>query len=158
MYIWKVSPLIEQLKSGSLNQKEQLKYYLAYSILMILAADPLLSSGFEYSIYDTINTLTMILLTILGVVYCYKINKSIDDKDFILRFVTLGLPIAVRIIVLAIVIGIIHGVIDISVSDTEIIEDSEALQTTIVDVVITSILLIIYYAYFASKLKILSSS
>jgi hypothetical protein len=158
MYIWKVSPLIEQLKSEGLSQKEQLKYFLTYSVLMILATDPLLSVGLEYSIYDTINTLTMSLLTILGVVYCYKINKAIDDRDFILRFVTLGLPIVVRLLALAIVIGIIYGVIDASISDAEIIEDSETFQTTIVDVVITSILLVVYYAYFASKLKALSNT
>jgi hypothetical protein len=158
MYIWKVSPLIEQLKSEGLSQKEQLKYFLTFSVLTVLATDPLLSVGLEYSIYDTINTITTSLLTILGVVYCYKINKSIDDKDFILRFVTLGLPIVVRLIALAIVIGIIFGVIAASLSDTSIIEDSETFQTTIVDVVMTSTLLVIYYAYFANKLKTLSNT
>ena len=158
MYIWKVSPLIEQLKSESLSQKEQFKYFLTYSILMVLATDPLLSVGLEYSIYDTINTLVMSLLTIGGIVYCYKINKSIDDKDFILRLVTLGLPIIVRLIALVLVIGIIYGIIDASISDTSSLEESETFQTTIVDVVITSILSVIYYVYFASKLKSLSNT
>jgi hypothetical protein len=125
---------------------------------MILATDPLLSAGLEYSIYDTINTLVMSLLTIGGIVYCYKINKSIDDKDFILRFVTLGLPIMVRLVVLALVIGIVYGVIDAIMLDTSNIEESDTFQTTIVDVVITSVLLVFYYGYFASKLKSLSNA
>jgi type III secretory pathway component EscS len=70
----------------------------------------------------------------------------------------LGLPIVVRLIALAIVIGIIYGVIDASISDTSIIEDSVTFQTKILDVVMTSTLLVIYYAYFANKLKTLSNA
>ncbi|TWX65851.1 hypothetical protein ESZ36_16180 [Colwellia demingiae] len=154
MYIWKVSPLIEQLKSESLSQKEQLKYFLTYGILMTLATDPLLTVGLEYGFYDAINTVIMSLMTIIGVVYCYKVNKSTDDKDFILRFVTLGLPITVRLIVLTLVIGIFWGVIDAIFIDSLYLEESETYQTTIVDVSLTSILIVVYYYYFASKLKL----
>ena len=158
MYIWKVSPLIEQLKSESLSQKEQLKYFLTYSILMILATDPLFAVGVEYGFYDTVNTVIMSLLTIVGIVCCYKVNKSADDKDFILRFVTLGLPIIVRIIVLTIVVGIVFGVIDAIFIDSSYLEESETNQTTVVDVSITGVLLVIYYYYFARKLKLFAKS
>jgi len=158
MYIWKVSPLIEQLKSESLSQKEQLKYFLTYSILMILATDPLLSVGLEYGLYDTINTVIMSILTIIGIVYCYKVNKSTDDKDFILRFVTLGLPIIVRLIVLAIVVGIIFGLIDAIFIDSSYLDESETFQTSAVDVSITSFLIVVYYYYFARKLKLFAKS
>lgn len=158
MYIWKISPLIEQLKTESLSQKDQLKYFIAYSVLTIVFTDPLLYVGLEYGIYDTVKTLVMILLTITGIVYCYKINKFIDDKDFILRFITLGLPILVRIIVLSFLIGIIYGVFDVALSSTSIIEESETYKTTIIDVLIPSILVIIYYVYFANKLKLLSNT
>jgi len=158
MYIWKVSPLIEQLKYESLSQKEQLKYFLTYSVLMILATDPLLSVGLEYGLYDAINTATMSILTIIGVVYCYKVNKSIDDKDFILRFVTLGLPIVVRLITLAIVVGIAFGIVDAIFIDSSYLDESETYQTTAVDVSITGVLLVVYYYYFARKLKLFSKS
>ncbi len=158
MYIWKVSPLIEQLKSDSLSQKEQLKYFITYSVIMVLATDPFLTVGLEYSIYDTMSTLVMSLLTVSGIVYCYNVNKSIDDKDFILRFVTLGLPIAVRIMALALLVGLVYGIIDTGFSDTSILGEDESFQTTFADVAIIGILVVIYYAYFANKLRLLSNT
>ncbi|PKH87489.1 hypothetical protein [Colwellia sp. Bg11-28] len=153
MYIWKISPLIEQLKSDGLSQKEQLKYFLTYSVLMIIATDPLLSVGLVYGFYDAVNTASMSILTIVGVIYCYKVNKSIDDKDFILRFVTIGLPITVRLLVLSIVVGILYGVVDAIFLESSYLDESDTYQTTSVDVLITGILLFVYYYYFASKLK-----
>ncbi len=154
MYIWKISPLIEQLKSDGLSQKEQLKYFLTYSVLMIIATDPLLSVGLVYGFYDAVNTASMSILTIVGVIYCYKVNKSIDDKDFILRFVTIGLPITLRLLALLIVVGILFGVVDEIFIESSYLDESDTYQTTPVDVLFTGILLFVYYYYFASKLKL----
>lgn len=153
MYIWKISPLIEQLKSDKLSQKEQLKYFMTYSVLIILATDPLFYADIEYNIYDTINTVILCLLTIIGIIYCYKINQSVDDKDFILRFMTLGLPITTRIITTVAAIAIIDALFQLDFTEPLNIDGNRGFETTMVDVIITSVVIILYYAYFASKLK-----
>jgi len=146
MYIWKVSPLIEELKNQKLSQKEQFKYFLTYSLLMVLSADPFLYIDFNYVIYDSIDTLVASIITILGIIYCFKVNESVDGKDFILRFITLGLPITVRFVfVIILVVGIYYGLIDSS--------DSEVIDTKPADVVLSAILFSGYYYYFATKLK-----
>ncbi|AAZ27603.1 hypothetical protein [Colwellia psychrerythraea] len=154
MYIWKISPLIEQLKSDSLSQKEQLKYFLTYSVLMIIASELPLSVYLDYGFYDAVNTVSMSILTIVGITYCYKVNKSIDDKDFILRFVTIGLPVTLRLLALLIVVGILFGVVDAIFIESSYLDESDTYQTTPVDVLFTGILLFVYYYYFASKLKL----
>ncbi|WNC68612.1 hypothetical protein RI845_00345 [Thalassotalea nanhaiensis] len=150
MYIWKVSPLIQELKSEGLSQKEQFKYFLTYSILMVFATDPLLSFGYEYVVYDALNTLIVTTVTILGIVYCYKVNESVDGKDFILRLMTLGLPIMIRFLVVVIAITFVYYFfIDSS--------DSELITTQPIDVLFSAIFMIGYYYYFAKKLKAFAS-
>jgi len=146
MYIWKISPLVQALKSEELSQKEQFKYFLTYSILMLLATDPYLYSDFKYVVYDTVDTVIMLLITIFGLIYCYKINESIDGKDFILRFMILGLPIMVRFLVISISIVIVYY----AFTDTS---DTDVITTQPVDVVFSAIFMAGYYYYFSRVLK-----
>jgi len=146
MHIWKVSPLIEELKTSGLSQKEQLKYFLTFSILMVLATDPVLYFDYEYVVFDALDSVVITIITILGILYCYKINEEADGKDFILRFITLGLPITIRFLVLVIVVSFVYYFF-IDTSDPEII------TTTLIDVVFSAIFMSVYYYYFATKLK-----
>jgi hypothetical protein len=146
MYIWKISPLIDELKTQNLSQKEQFKYFLTYSLFMVLSTEPSLYADFNYVFYDTIDTFVASLITVLGIVYCYKINEKGDGKDFILRFITLGIPISVRFgLVMIVVIGFYYGFIDSS--------DLEVIATEPTDVVLSTILFSGYYYYFGSKFK-----
>ena len=146
MHIWKVSPLIEELKTNGLTQKEQLKYFLTFSILMVLATDPVLYFDYEYVVFDALDSVVITIITILGILYCYKINEEADGKDFILRFITLGLPITIRFLVLVIVVSFVYYFY-IDTSDPEII------TTTLIDVGFSAIFMSVYYYYFATKLK-----
>ena len=151
MYIWKVAPLIEELKNQKLSQKEQLKYFLTYSLLMILSTDPFLYTDFNYVIYDTIDTVVASVITVIGIIYCYKVNERVDGKDFILRFLTLGLPITVRFVfVIMVVFGVYYGFIDSS--------ESEVIDTELPDVVMSAIIFSGYYYYFATKFNAIGKS
>jgi len=144
MYIWKVSPLIQELKSEGISQKEQLKYFLTLSILMLLATDPYLNSGFEYVAYDSINTVVVTVITILGILYCYKVNEEADGKDFILRFMTLGLPTTVRFLVVVVLVTFIYySFIDSS--------DSVVMTTQPIDVLFIASFEVGYYFYLSRK-------
>ena len=150
MYIWKVSALVQELKSEGLSQKEQLKYFLTYSLLMLLVIDPFFHSDFEYVVYDTIDTVVSVIATILGVIYCYKVNESIDGKDFILRFMTLGLPITVRFVAILLPFTVVYYAI-LDTSEVEVI------TTQPKDVIFSAIFMIGYYYYFSKVLKTLEN-
>lgn len=152
MYIWKIDNLIEDLKNNNVSQKEQFKYALTLSIFMGLAADPSLSIGVEYGIMDFISTVAMLVITIFGLAICYKANKSADDKDFILRFFTMGLPITVRFIVIVVPIAIVASSLEAALDPNYDIE-AEYSVTSIYQVLLMVVFEIVFYLYFASKFK-----
>jgi hypothetical protein len=86
------------------------------------------------------------------VIICYRENKSADDKDFILRFFTLGLPIAIRLIVVIIPIGIVAGLLELALSPNYD-SDAEHAVTTIYQVLFVDFIVLAFYIYFASKFK-----
>lgn len=151
MYIWNVTALVQELKSEGLSQKEQLKYFLTYILLMLVAIDPYFHSDHEYVIYDTIDTVISLVITIVGVIYCYKVNESVVGKDFILRFVTLGLPITVRLFVFLLPFTVIYYVI---LNQVEI----NVATTQLKDVVFTVIFMVSFYYYFSKVLKTLDNA
>lgn len=157
MYIWKVNSLIEDLKNNNVSQKEQFKYALALSILTVLVTDPMLTVGLEYTSLDTILTLSMMAITILGVILCYNINEKADNKDFILRICTIGLPVTIRFIAIVVPLAIAAGTIEIMMDPNYDIE-SETYTTSIYQVIFLSLALIVFYFYFSSKFKLFAQS
>lgn len=157
MYIWNVNALIEELKEGKLSQKEQFKYAMAYSVLMLLASDPLVHAGQEYSYIDSIQSLIMLLVSVLGIYFCYCANKKSDDKDFLLRFFTIGLPITVRCIVIIFPLALILGVVE-GLASSEALLESSSTTTSIYQVVFTSILISGFYFYYQSKFRLFGVS
>lgn len=123
MYFWKVEQLIEDLKEDKVNSNEQFRYILLLFLLAVIASDPLLVQDVvlhDLSVYESIG---MIVLTVWGINHTYKVNVSGDDKDFMVRFICLGLPVAIRLfaVVVPLVIVIIISGIYLEVS-TALIE------------------------------------
>lgn len=152
MYLWKVDNLIEDLKNNKVSQKEQFKYALAFSIFTGIAADPSLSIGLQYGFMDFVSSVTMLVITVFGVIVCYKENKRADDKDFVLRFFTLGLPVAIRFIVVIIPLGIVAGLLE-AVFNPNHENDAEYVVTTIYQVLFIAVSGVAFYIYLASKFR-----
>jgi hypothetical protein len=155
MYLWKVDKLVDDFKSGEVTQKEQFKYMLLYTLLMTLGSDPILFIGSSYNIYDTISIILKLAVTVWGVYYCYKVNSSQDNKDFIVRFMCIGLPVAIRFFVVIIPIFILGGVLEAEFSVEE--SDVEIFETTVSQVVVVTIVFASYYLYLAKKIRTVSS-
>lgn len=64
MYLWKIDPLIDDLKHNNITQKEQLKYAAAFSVLTLILSDPLLLLGWEYGSIDAVASLIYIVITV----------------------------------------------------------------------------------------------
>lgn len=113
MYFWNTYALAKELKEGTLDQKEKVKYL----IIFVLAEYLFFDLAYFLEEPSTINSpLEPILLTIttgLAIYLCFRINQKGDNSEFIDRFVCITFPIAIRFIVA--LIGIVFVLIAISI-------------------------------------------
>ena len=157
MYIWNVNALIEDLKNENITQKEQFKYAIAYSILMLFASDPLVHAGQEYSYIDSIQSLLLLLVSVLGIYLCYCENRKADNKDFLLRFFVIGLPITVRCIAVIFPLAIVAGIIE-GLSSPDALLESTGATTSVFQVIFTVILMLVFYVYYQNKFRLFGVS
>lgn len=155
MYLWRVDKLVEDFRNENVTEKEKFKYMLLFGAVMTVVTDPILCIGSKYSIMDAINLFVMLIVVLGGTYYCYVANRDADNKDFVTRYLCIGFPIIVRILVVAIPIFIVIGVVErIYGIGVEISESGEEVYSTTVSQVVGGILLvIIYYLYLGNKLK-----
>jgi hypothetical protein len=100
MHIWKTSSLQSELKNGTLSQADRFKYFFVFVVLTTIVMEiagyiPSVSS-FEKST----GSVLYIIVTIVGTIWCYKVNKAGDNSEFIDRYICLSLPVGVRLTVL----------------------------------------------------------
>ena len=153
MYLWKVDSLVEDFKSGKVTQKEEFKYYLLFILTVTCLTAPVFGkSSFNY--FDVIALVAMLGITTYGVYYCYKINASGDNRDFIARITCLGLPIIIRLLVILIPIALVWGAIKTFYNPTGL--DIKTSGATLFEVVFASIDSAIYYWYLSIKIKAVS--
>ncbi len=103
-----------RFKKGVVSSRER----LIYLIIFILIYEAPLTQFFEYvfndyskSEYDTYVDLTTMFITIIGTIICYKTNKNGDDREFIERYVGIGFPVNVRMIIFIISISLISAIL-----------------------------------------------
>jgi hypothetical protein len=96
MYIWKIDKLDEELIAGDLSEHETFKYLVAYTILSSLAM-------IQYSNpnqFDTWAGILAGLTALLGLFFIYKCNGGRDGKNIVIRYLSIGWVIFVRMFVL----------------------------------------------------------
>ncbi len=98
MYLWKIEKLVDDFRQNKVSQKEQFKYLLLFTIFTLLCSDPFLYVDMSNNYYDTLQSVLILVITVFGVYYCYKINSQGDNKEFMIRFICLGLPAVIRIL------------------------------------------------------------
>jgi hypothetical protein len=156
MYFWKVDKLVDDLKTGKVSQKEEFKYMLAFTVLMALITDPVFSETTPYNLYSAINTITLLIVSIWGVYYCYKVNEAGDNKDFILRVMCIGLPVVVRVLAFGIPVIVVGVVIKEVIFGFDNL-NGEVNETSIYSMAAGIVISVLYYVYLASKMRAVSS-
>lgn len=157
MYFWKVDSLVDDFKQNKVTQKEEFKYILLFSILTLLSTNSFVSIDSTYNFYDTLDLILLIIITVAGIYYCFKINSDGDNKDFMVRFISIGLPVVVRVLAIAIPIFIISAMIESLFFITSEEMESDSCESTLSLVVLTSLIMIGYYWYLSKKIKDVSS-
>ncbi|WP_428026199.1 hypothetical protein [Arcobacter sp.] len=156
MYLWKVDSLVNDFRENNVSQKEEFKYMLVLTILMIIATDPILYIDITHNTYDVLMSFLILGISIIGLYYSYKINSSGDNKNFIVRVMCLGLPILIRTITIFIPIFIIGIIVEEMFIVTPIELEKETVETTLLHVVLNSLFIVTYYWYLYKKVQTVS--
>ncbi|MES2252202.1 MAG: hypothetical protein V4482_00755 [Pseudomonadota bacterium] len=102
MNFFKDRELALRLKNNQVSSKERFGYLL---ITMILTN--LFLYDKHMNKWDTYISISVILLTVAGVIACYNTNKSGDDENFIERFTCISIPVMVRMSLICIPLALI---------------------------------------------------
>ena len=154
MYLWKIDSLVNDFKEGKVTQKEEFKYILLFGIMFTFLTSKFLYIDDIYNIYDTINSISMLIITIIGTYYCYIVNSKGDNKDFMVRYMIIGLPAGIRIFLIAFLLIIIYSLLFTTLEELE----SDSYETTLSFVIWSSLAGIAYFWYLAKKIRDVSNT
>lgn len=102
MYIWSTRSLVSDLRRGVLPQHEQLKYLLVWAVVSLVLYEIPTSVHEPYSLERGVMFIGSIVVSVLGTISAYRANKGSNGNDFLGRYISLSLPIMVRIFALVV--------------------------------------------------------
>lgn len=174
MYFWDVDELVIRLKTNTLSGYEEWQQYFATMILLpvIASIDSYLHFGWSNMIgyfiraeraRDFLDPLTVLVIfmhaliyifvggviLIAGLIYCYNINESGDNKDFIKRMVCLTLPTGMRTLLIS--LGSLLLIIFLEDNHCFLESPSAAMLTITYIKIIIAVLIPIFYFWYMSK-------
>ncbi|MGG3452235.1 hypothetical protein [Domibacillus aminovorans] len=109
MYIWNIKELAEALKERRIAEKSKRTYLIVGIALLALGvlSYPFLLETEGVNTLDTIDTMINIVLTLIGIYAVYKINQRGDRQEFWLRYLSLFIPLTLRVILIVFVLTFI---------------------------------------------------
>lgn len=115
MRIWNTKKLRGELLSGDVSEREKMQYFLATMILYSVSGQ---LSGGEYSGgYFWAGLISVVSVTIIGIIISYKSNNKGDGVNFIERFICISWPITIKItFTFVLVLMVLHSTEVLSVN------------------------------------------
>lgn len=143
MNLWNTKSLAIKLKEGSLSPSERFKYFFIFILFTAFFMEVSLYIGQMPGVITLTESLIVIIITGVGTLLSYKINKAGDNKEFIDRYVCLSIPILIKLIVLLIGFYIIYLLVGYRVlGDTF---DKYIDSTSWMDVLFTSLFELLFF-------------
>jgi len=140
MYIWRVKKLIDEFRADEVTERKQLSYLLVFLVLSYIAADPYVNNALGYGTMNAMDIVLLplsIVIAVAGTVLCYGAAKTTSSSaGFLPRYICLGLPVMIRVIVLVFALMLLSFVVNDYVFTIPFIDaylNSE--ETSFVDVV-----------------------
>ena len=108
MYFWNIKSLATDISSNKLSEYEKFKYFIAFMIIIELSLELSYWLTPTESSYEYIQSISTVIINILGVIWCYKVNSQIDNKEFFERFICLSFPITIKLLVWFFIIMVLY--------------------------------------------------
>jgi hypothetical protein len=137
MVFWNVEKLAVRFKNNEVTEKEKFQYLLIFLVsTSLLSYFPVeyTSNGEKY-----IEMFVALTISILGTLACYIQNQKGDGRFFIERFISLGFPIGIKIIVLGILLYILFLFISLFVTAGRLVDH------LFIDILFITIAEIVFY-------------
>jgi hypothetical protein len=99
MYLWKTNKLVKELSEKSITQAEKYKYLLAFMIITAFIIELSSYVPENPSIIPITGSILVFLTTVVGTIYCYRVNQQGDNLDFVDRYISLYIPIFINVTV-----------------------------------------------------------
>ncbi|MCB1783413.1 MAG: hypothetical protein KDI13_05405 [Alphaproteobacteria bacterium] len=114
MYFFRDRKLAQALHKGTVTEKQQMIYLLISTVLTSLISTSILgSSATEQTVYSILADIIVIITMSISVIWTYKINMTGDKRDFILRYISLCVPIAIQAGITSLILGIVCAPLDL---------------------------------------------
>lgn len=158
MYIWRVNKLVEKFRAGEVTERQQLYYLLVMMALTYVVSDPYVNSLLAYETMNTLDILMLpigLVLAVAGTLWCYYAAQGKQSPTgFIARYICLGLPVLVRILVLVLVVMFtVFAINDFLISISGVNQYLEAEQTTVIDFIGIASFEVLYFFYLRQVIK-----
>ncbi len=143
MYVWNIQALKDEIKSGNFGDKEAIPYIVVTIFLYELGFELMSRWGVveNYNVWDSVNTVLTIVITVLGTIYAYRQNGGSHGKDFANKFFAISFVMGIRFLVYS--IGLIAVLI---LYWSYAYSDDEEIPTTFVEVGVYAMwYLLLYY-------------
>lgn len=115
MYFWRTKSLESDLINNAISHGERYKYLLAFLIINAVCIELAMYDAEPVSFVGLVESAGVILITILGTMYCFKANREGDDAGFIDRFICLHLSVFIRLLVLFVVSYVLYMILGYAV-------------------------------------------
>lgn len=106
--------LERKISNNDLTEKDGFNYLLAMMILSTIFVGGV-SREDSYSLFNFLNIIIALGITIWGMNTCYKVNNELDGKDFLKRYLAISWVVGMRLVLwvfgLSLAIGIIVGIV-----------------------------------------------
>ena len=134
MYFWRVGDLVKVLGERDLTEREAFRYFLANSILVAIVMEV---PKEDWNTWDAVGAVATVIVTILGLIYCYRSNGGDAGQAFLSRVIAIMWVVTIRIFVASIPIALaILGVADLVGALTDDTSWWEALALLLLEVFI----------------------
>ena len=98
MYFWNTNKLIDDLKNERLATSDYKNYYLAGGVGALLMVFCMRFSPVTNMILSTIDIVLSIIMLIIGINLCFRVNGGNQGRQFLNRLICIVLPISIRIL------------------------------------------------------------
>ena len=147
--------LARRLNEDVVSEKEQFYYFMILLIVSILPSSAWLIGqlGVMANYWDLASDIALIVFTLSGSVWVFNTNASGDNRNFVARYISLGLPVSIQTLIGVIIVALMIFLLE-EVFTTVMIQD----EASIVDLVLTIVFLSFFYFRLNGAIKIASKT